>query len=114
MTIEEIYAIPLNGAGWRVLPNGNWVKLGNGVKLGNEVKLGDEVTLTKTPLAVQGSRHLATHAQPGILQIGCLVLPLAEWQARYAEIGKENGYPEEEIAEYARIIEFIATNAITK
>ena len=41
MTVEEIYAIPPNGDGWRLLPSGDWVKLGDGVKLGNGVTLGD-------------------------------------------------------------------------
>ena len=45
MTIKEIYAIPANGAGWRVLPSGNWVKLGDGVTLGDDVKLGNGVKL---------------------------------------------------------------------
>jgi acyl-[acyl carrier protein]--UDP-N-acetylglucosamine O-acyltransferase len=57
MTTQEIYAIKPDENGWRVLPNGNYVKLGNyvtlgdgvtlgnDVKLGNCVKLGDDVTL---------------------------------------------------------------------
>jgi hypothetical protein len=51
MTVEEIYALPVNQYGWRVFPTGNWVKLGDGVKLGDRVtlgpwvKLGDGVTL---------------------------------------------------------------------
>jgi len=45
MTAEEIYALPVNQYGWRVLPTGYWVKLGNEVTLGNWVKLGDGVTL---------------------------------------------------------------------
>jgi UDP-3-O-[3-hydroxymyristoyl] glucosamine N-acyltransferase len=45
MTTEEIYALPVNGNGWRVLPSGNYVKLGKGVKLGDGVKLGNYVTL---------------------------------------------------------------------
>ncbi len=45
MTVEELYALPVNGDGWRVLANGNWVKLGDGVTLGDEVTLGNRVTL---------------------------------------------------------------------
>ena len=36
MKIEEMYAIPVGGNGWRILPNGNGVTLGNDVTLGNE------------------------------------------------------------------------------
>lgn len=45
MTVEEIYALPVNQYGWRVLPTGNYVKLGDGVRLGEGVKLGAYVTL---------------------------------------------------------------------
>jgi hypothetical protein len=54
MTIKELYAIPVNDSGWRVLPKGNYVtlgegvKMGEGVRLGNYVKLGDGVKLEVT------------------------------------------------------------------
>jgi len=41
----DLYAITPDKDGWRVLPNGNWVKLGNEVKIGNGVKIGDSVEL---------------------------------------------------------------------
>jgi hypothetical protein len=31
MKIEEIYAIPTNGDGWRLLPNGNYLLIGANV-----------------------------------------------------------------------------------
>jgi hypothetical protein len=45
MTIQEIYALPVDGYGWRQLPSGNYVKLGNDVILGNNVRLGNYVRL---------------------------------------------------------------------
>ena len=45
MKVEEIYAITPDKNGWRVLPNGDRVKLGDWVKLGNDVTLSDGVTL---------------------------------------------------------------------
>ena len=42
MTIDEIYALPVDDDGWRILRNGYRVKLGDGVTLGTEVRLGSE------------------------------------------------------------------------
>ena len=84
MTTQEIYALPVNGNGWRVLPSGNYVKLGNGVTLGNDVKLGNYVTLgdyvtlgnyvtlgdgVKLGI-VCGSMHTAYVSSPGVISIG--------------------------------------------
>ena len=98
MTVEEIYAIPPDGGGWRLLPSGDGVKLGYGV------------TLDSSPLAVQGSRHLATNGESGKIQIGCHVKTFRQWQLHYAEIGKVEGYTEAEIEEYGKIIEFLIVN----
>ena len=38
MTVEEIYAIPINGDGWRLLPDGKWLKIGAGAKIGDWAK----------------------------------------------------------------------------
>ena len=38
MFASEIYATPVNGNGWRLLPSGNHVKLGDSVTLGGQVK----------------------------------------------------------------------------
>ena len=45
MTIDEIYALPVDDDGWRILPNGYRVKLGDWVTLGDGVKLGNWVWL---------------------------------------------------------------------
>ena len=50
MTIEEIYSIPTNGEGWRLLPNGKRVKFGTNIRwtgtkidatVGDWAKVGD-------------------------------------------------------------------------
>jgi len=41
----EIYAIPVDEAGWRMLPNGGSVKLGNNVSIGDNVVLGQHVRI---------------------------------------------------------------------
>jgi hypothetical protein len=113
MTTEELYAIPVNGDGWRILPNGNGVTLGDGVTLGNyvtlgnDVKLGYGVKLGFTPLAVQGSRHLAGIYEPGFLQIGCHKHPIAQWLSHGESIGKVEGYTPEQVEEYRKIIDFL-------
>lgn len=40
MTAAEIYAIKPDKNGWRLLPNGNKVKIGDSVRLGNYVSIG--------------------------------------------------------------------------
>ena len=72
MTTQEIYALPVNGNGWRVLPSGNYVKLGNYVTLGDYVTLGNYVTLgdgVKLGI-VCGSMHTAYVSSPGVISIG--------------------------------------------
>ena len=110
MTTEQIYSIPVDGKGWRVLPSGNYVKLGNGVTLGNDVTLGNGVKLAASPLAVQGTKHLAVNTGAGLIQIGCHTRTFAQWIADYEQVGTDEGYSKDQIAEYKRIIDFIVAN----
>ena len=128
MTAQEIYNIVPDKNGWRKLPSGVFVKLGDDVKLGCYVKLGDDVTLGdyvklghcvklgdgvtlgNTPLAIQGTRHLATNGEPGKIQIGCVVYTFAVWKRHFKEIGKAQNYTPAQIKEYGKIIEFIIKN----
>jgi hypothetical protein len=173
MTTAELYAIPVQQNGWRVLPTGNYVtlgncvKLGDGVKLGNYVKLatgvklgdgvtlgdcvklgdgvtlgnyvtlgtcvklgdgvklgnyvtlgddvtlgngvtlGNDVTLGNSPMAVQGSRHLAVHVGDHLIQIGCMTLTFAQWVETFQDVGIKHGYTALQIVEYKRILDFI-------
>ena len=104
MTTEQIYSIPVDGKGWRVLPSGSYVTLGNGVTLGNYVKLA------ASPLAVQGTKHLAVNTGAGLIQIGCHTRTFAQWIADYEQVGTDEGYSKDQIAEYKRIIDFIVAN----
>jgi hypothetical protein len=52
MTTEEIYAIPVSGDGWRVLPNGNYLHIGERVrseidlaKIGSYAKIGPDAKI---------------------------------------------------------------------
>jgi len=60
----------------------------------------------RAPLFVTGSRHPATNAKPGHLQIGCRCEPFAWWTTPEAEaFADEAGYTSEEKAEYRAIVE---------
>ena len=74
MTVEEIYALPINQYGWRVLPTGNWVKLGNGVTLGNGVKLSE------TPCQVQCHPYGVYPHSTDRIGVGCIVREIAYWE----------------------------------
>jgi len=62
---------------------------------------------TKTPIAVFASKAEVYHCDTNQIRIGCRVLTFNQWLKRYKEIGKENGYTDEQIKEYKLIIDFI-------
>ncbi|HVJ09293.1 MAG TPA: hypothetical protein VM554_13005 [Acidisarcina sp.] len=45
LTNEELFALPVDEYGWRVLPDGDEVKIGHGAHFGISVSLGDEVRI---------------------------------------------------------------------
>ena len=57
---------------------------------------------------IRGSRDEVRWAGPGLLQIGCLTLPICEWLARYEELGRAYGYSPRAIGEYKHYLEFMA------
>jgi len=41
-TNEELFAIPADGDGWRLLPDGNWASIGYyGASIGDWARIGD-------------------------------------------------------------------------
>ena len=124
LTNEELFAIPVNGDGWRVLPDGDrasigdwarigdWASIGNEAQIGNEARIGDWARFQKSPLAVQGTRHLVTQHSAGMIAVGCEVHTNEEWLANFREIGKKNGYTEAEIEEYGKILRFVIENGV--
>ena len=131
MKIEEIYAIPTNGDRWRLLPNGNNLLIGANVsapygfdiasigewaRIGEGARIGDKVQWLKSPLAVQGTRHLVTNCAPGQINIGCHIFTFEKFQqatpAERAEFQIANGYTPEECAEYIKIVEFVIANGV--
>ena len=131
MTIDEIYAIPVDERGWQILPNGNHIILGRGIvweatdadsRIGNYSRIGDGSIIPNntvwkhSPLTIQGTRDLVTNCAPGQINIGCRVFTFAEFlsasveeRAAYQEAA---GYSKTESAEYLRIVEFVIANGV--
>ena len=139
MTIAEIYAIPTDGDGWRLLPNGkkvrfgagiNWssanidarvgnyatvgddATVGNGATVGDDARVGNGAVFAKSPLAIQGTRHLACQSAPGVISIGCQTHAFEHWTEHVLGIARQNGYSDAEGIEYQNIVAFIVANGI--
>ena len=86
---------------------GNGCKLGNDCKLGNGCKLGDGCKVPKS-LFISASQHSVSYWGYDAIQIGCKKHTISEWQKHFREIGKAEGYSEEQIDEYGFYIDLIA------
>ena len=92
---------------------GNYCKLGDGCKLGDDCNLGDYCELgygCKVPksLFISASQHSVSYWGYDAIQIGCKKYTISEWQKHFREIGKAEGYSEEQIDEYGFYIDLIA------
>lgn len=70
----------------------------------------NNATLTNTvgaPWHFGLGRHVAI-VHEGQISIGCMTEPIEWWLAHYEAVGKTQGYPEAEIAEYGAWIQFVA------
>ena len=86
---------------------GDYCKLGDGCELGNGCKLGDYCKVPKS-LFISASRHSVSYWGYDAIQIGCKKHTISEWQKHFREIGKAEGYSEEQINEYGSYIDLIA------
>ena len=80
---------------------GNYCKLGDGCKLGNGCKVPKS-------LFISASQHSVSYWGYDAIQIGCKKYTISEWQKHFREIGKAEGYSEEQIDEYGSYIDLIA------
>jgi hypothetical protein len=55
-------------------------------------------------ITFQFQQHVAYYTFDGSLRIGCICMPITEWAIGFEEIGKTNGYSEEQIEEYGYFI----------
>lgn len=82
-------------------------KLGDGCELGNYCKLGDGCKVPKS-LFISASQHSVSYWGYDAIQIGYKKYTISEWQKHFREIGKAEGYSEEQIDEYGFYIDLIA------
>ena len=83
------------------------IEVGNGCELGYGCKLGDYCKVPKS-LFISASRHSVSYWGYDAIQIGCKKHTISEWQKHFREIGKAEGYSEEQINEYGSYIDLIA------
>lgn len=82
-------------------------KLGNYCKLGNCCELGNGCKVPKS-LFISASQHSVSYWGYDAIQIGYKKYTISEWQKHFREIGKAEGYSEEQIDEYGFYIDLIA------
>jgi hypothetical protein len=93
---------------------GAYARIGVDAQIGDGAQIGAKVVFLKSPLAVQGTRHLATNSAPDEIQIGCRVYSFDHWTEHVLGIARENGYSKAEALEYQAIVTFIVANGIKK
>ena len=86
---------------------GDGCELGNGCELGKVCKLGNGCKVPKS-LFISASQHSVSYWGYDAIQIGCKKYTISEWQKHFREIGKAEGYSEEQINEYGFYIDLIA------
>ena len=85
---------------------------GTAIVLG-QVRVSGQVSIhggiwSEVPLMIKGTRHTLCVCSPTEIAIGCEVHSVEHWLERYEEIGKANGYTDEDIAEYRYLIDVAA------
>ena len=93
------------GAGCKL---GYGCELGDRCELGNGCKLGNRLNVPKS-LFINASRHALSYWGEDAIQIGCQRFSIAEWQRHYKKIGEKENYTSDQIEEYKRYIDLIAT-----
>ena len=126
MTFEQLQAkfpwTTLYPAEWHQHPKGGgWVKntahagataivegivSGNAQVSGNAWVCGDAWCFS--PLQIQGTKHFVTTCTHTHISIGCQKFTVSEWQGSYQQIGKQQGYTPDQIAEYGMLIALCA------
>ena len=75
------------------------------ISLGDGVRLGNGVSFPKSPLQIQGTRHLVQQYTADEIKIGRHIRTLDDWLKNYKKIGQTEGYTESEIEEYGLYLE---------
>lgn len=82
-------------------------ELSDGCELGNCCELGNGCKVPKS-LFISASQHSVSYWGYDAIQIGYKKYTISEWQKHFREIGKAEGYSEEQIDEYGFYIDLIA------
>lgn len=83
------------------------IEVGYGCELSDGCKLGDGCKVPKS-LFISASQHSVSYWGYDAIQIGYKKYTISEWQKHFREIGKAEGYSEEQIDEYGFYIDLIA------
>lgn len=83
------------------------IEVGYGCELGNCCELGNGCKVPKS-LFISASQHSVSYWGYDAIQIGYKKYTISEWQKHFREIGKAEGYSEEQIDEYGFYIDLIA------
>lgn len=83
------------------------IEVGYGCELGKVCKLGNGCKVPKS-LFISASQHSVSYWGYDAIQIGYKKYTISEWQKHFREIGKAEGYSEEQIDEYGFYIDLIA------
>jgi hypothetical protein len=98
-----------------VLVYGDGLVFGDAQVYGNALVCGDAQVYgdaqvkrnhTKPVWTLNLGKHIIT-VDDGYLNIGCKTLSIEEWVEKFKEIGEKEGYIEEEIERYEKVINLI-------
>jgi carbonic anhydrase/acetyltransferase-like protein (isoleucine patch superfamily) len=81
--------------------------IGDRTTIGDGTTIGDDTTILKS-IFIVGSRHSVCWWQNGVINIGCKQFTIGEWMENFENIGKSEGYSDNEIEEYVEYIEICA------
>ena len=87
---------------------GNEAKIGDVAKIGERGKIGKGAKIEKTPLQIQGTRHLVIYTE-NLVQIGCFRMPIKDWKIKGEKLAKDSYYTDEEIKEYKQYLKWIGS-----
>ena len=83
--------------------SGNARVYGNAEVYGNARVSGGQ--WDTSPLQIQGSKHYFNVCDVGKIRIGCILKSIDEWERDFEQVGKKQGYTEEQIREYGLYIQ---------
>ena len=65
--------------------------------------------IKRSPLCLQGSVHPLTSVSHSDIRVGCLTHPAEWWLKYYKNVGCAYGYTDEQIEEYGRHLQYMAS-----